>query len=97
MTVGALIGNGFTRQEAENINIRCNQLPNLQLLQGDINVQKQANLPAQWLSEAFDASSREYYIRINLLGDVPTDLNQFNVYFLQRREQMKSRIRELLL
>ena len=47
---------GFTNEDAVSINQRCNQLPNLQLLQGDINIQKQATLPVEWLADAFDAA-----------------------------------------
>jgi hypothetical protein len=96
MTVGTLVKQGFTTEEAVNINQRCNQLPNLQLLQGDINVQKQATLPAQWVSEAFEDAARQHYINTNLLGELPADPMEFNDYFLRRREQMKSRIKELL-
>ena len=96
MTAGALAKLGFATEEAAQIAQRCNQLPNLQLLQGDINVQKQATLPAQWVAEAFDNASRPHYLSINMLGDLPSDPKEFNSYFLNRRELMKSRIKELL-
>lgn len=96
MTAGSLAKQGFATEDATQIIQRCNQLPNLQLLQGDINVQKQATLPAQWVAEAFDNASRPHYLSINMLGDLPTDPKEFNSYFLNRRELMKSRIKELL-
>jgi hypothetical protein len=96
MTASALVKQGFSTEEAAQIAQRCNQLPNLQLLQGDINVQKQATLPAQWLEDAFDNSSRSHYININMLGELPADPKEFNDYFLNRRRLMKARIKELL-
>jgi hypothetical protein len=96
MTAGALVKQGFSAEEAAQVAKRCNQLPNLQLLQGDINVQKQATLPARWIAEAFDNYSRPHYLSINILGDLPADTKDFNSYFLSRREMMKSRIKELL-
>lgn len=96
MSAKALEKQGFEAEDAALAAKRCNQLPNLQLLQGDINVQKQATLPAQWLIDAFEPASRSHYLSINLLGDVPVDVKNFNSYFLARRALLKSRIKELL-
>ncbi len=76
---------------------RRDALANLQLLQGAMNTEKSAKMPADWLSETFpDVSSRNAYAQDHLLGDVPESIVEFNTFYEARREQLKQRITTLL-
>ncbi|WP_419856219.1 DUF262 domain-containing protein [Candidatus Poriferisodalis sp.] len=75
---------------------KCDRLANLQLLQGRINSEKGATMPHEWLASRFAASeAREYRMR-HLLGDVPSSLAEFELFYEQRRERLKERIIEVL-
>jgi hypothetical protein len=72
-------------------------LPNLQLLGGIPNIEKQAKLPAEWLADAFPSrDQRDTYIRDNDLEDLPLDLASFLDFFGQRRERMRNRLISML-
>ena len=73
------------------------RLGNLQLLQGAMNTEKNAKMPAEWLSETYpDGSSRNGYVDSHALGHVPANITEFDTFFEARRELLKERIRELL-
>jgi hypothetical protein len=97
----------FTAKRLSEAGIRANQiveyraavdsLPNLQLLGGVPNIEKQAKLPAEWLAEAFASEEqRETYILDNDLEAMPLDLASFLTFFGQRRERMRSRLIRVL-
>jgi hypothetical protein len=72
-------------------------LPNLQLLGGVPNTEKQAKFPAQWLTDAFSSEEqRDTYIRDNDLQSLPLDLSTFPDFFGQRRGRMRRRLVKLL-
>ena len=73
------------------------RLANLQLLQGAVNTEKSATMPAKWLSETYtnDTSRHEYEER-HLLGQVPESLTRFDTFYNGRRELLKARIGRLL-
>jgi hypothetical protein len=72
-------------------------LPNLQLLGGLPNIEKQAKLPAEWLTDAFpSAEQRDTYTRENDLQSLPLDLVGFLEFFRQRRERIRGRLMRLL-
>ena len=76
---------------------RKDRLANLQLLQGPVNVEKSAAMPADWLSEAYaDDVSRHEYEERHLLGHVPEAITGFDTFYNARRERLKVRIRQLL-
>lgn len=69
-------------------------LPNLQLLAGTANIEKQDALPAAWIAAAFPtAEKRATYLQENDLDGLPLDLSEFLEFF----EERKKRIRERLL
>ena len=73
------------------------RLANLQLLQGALNIEKGAKMPAEWLAltHSNEASRREYEER-HLLGNVPESIEEFDCFYGERRERLKERIRQLL-
>lgn len=76
---------------------RKDSLGNLQLLQGAVNIEKSAKMPAEWLTETFpDQSSRDGYAQNHMLGDVPESISEFGAFYDARRERLKDMIGRLL-
>ena len=73
------------------------RLANLQLLQGPVNTEKGATMPAEWLSRTYAVESdrREYEER-HLLGHVPELITEFDTFYDARRERLKKRIGKML-
>lgn len=73
------------------------RLANLQLLEGPLNIEKSATMPAKWLAQTHsdDASRREFKER-HLLGHLPESIRIFDTFYCERREKLKARIRQLL-
>ena len=72
-------------------------LANLQLLDGQVNSEKRAKLPADWLEEHFpDIQTRRHYRDLHLLGEVPTAITGFRDFYYQRRERLQERIADLV-
>ncbi len=73
-------------------------LPNLQLLQGLPNVEKQAALPSDWLTgpHFLTDERRQRYLEQNDLHGLPLELDRFLEFHAARRELMASRLRTLV-
>ena len=73
-------------------------LPNLQLLEGSKNTQKQAMLPSDWLDKHMgdDAQVRQAYVDRHVLGEVPAGLQGFKDFYEARLERLEGRIRDVL-
>ena len=88
---------GVAEDEIACFRERKDGLANLQLLQGAVNTEKNATMPAEWLSRTYkDDTSRRVYQELHLLGDVPDSITEFDTFYDARRERLKERIRELL-
>lgn len=73
------------------------RLPNLQLLEGPINVSKQATLPGDWVrGYQPDATARAGWQAAHDLTGMPADLGGFLPFYEQRRALMFERLRALL-
>jgi hypothetical protein len=67
---------------------RFNLLPNLQLLGGTANVEKQDKAPGDWMTSAFaDDDQRPSHEHSNDLDGLPLNLGGFLAYSEQRRER----------
>ena len=74
-----------------------NRLPNLQLLEGLENIEKQAALPAEWIKDKFDSNAaRSNYCDNHLLGTVPESLADFRGFYDARLKAIRSRIEGML-
>ena len=75
-----------------------NGLPNLQLLQGPINVAKKDAWPWDWVeSDAFVSdAAREHYRVQNDLDLMPSTLSTFLEFYAARRARLEQRLRTLL-
>ncbi|MFZ2164720.1 MAG: hypothetical protein WAV45_04595, partial [Propionibacteriaceae bacterium] len=70
-----------------------NLLPNLQLLAGTANIEKQDALPADWIAAAFPSPlKRETYVADNDLADLPLDLAGFSAFFEKRKQRVRARL-----
>ncbi len=84
---------GVSADRVEDYLGAVNLLPNLQLLAGTANVEKQDTLPATWLDVAFpDEKKRATYMAENDLHDLPTDLEDFMVFFEGRKQRARARL-----
>ena len=74
-----------------------NRLPNLQLLPGQANVEKQAVLPAEWLDKAFASEEqRAIYVEQNDLQVLPEEIAAFMDFFEARKARLRSRLQQRL-
>ena len=88
---------GVEEDEIACFRERKDGLANLQLLQGAVNIAKNATMPAEWLARTYvDDTSRRAYQDLHLLGDVPDSITEFVTFYDARRERLKERIKELL-
>lgn len=70
-----------------------NLLPNLQLLAGTANIEKQDGLPAEWIDTAFPSEDkRATYLAENDLDGLPLDLADFTSFFEQRKQRIRIRL-----
>ncbi|EPH07068.1 hypothetical protein HMPREF1531_00117 [Propionibacterium sp. oral taxon 192 str. F0372] len=70
-----------------------NLLPNLQLLAGTANIEKQNSLPSAWIEAAFPSEDkRATYLAENDLDGLPLDLSDFMAFFEQRRQRIRTRL-----
>ncbi len=70
-----------------------NLLPNLQLLAGTANIEKQDGLPAEWIDTAFPSEDkRATYLAENDLDGLPLDLPDFTSFFEQRKQRIRTRL-----
>jgi hypothetical protein len=75
----------------------ANELPNLQLLEGPANIEKRAELPAEWLAERYPTEyDREHYRSIHLLCEMPNEIEGCEVFWASRREQLREKITAVL-
>lgn len=70
-----------------------NLLPNLQLLAGTANIEKQDSLPAPWIEAAFpNHDKRAIYLTENDLNGLSLDLSDFTAFFEQRKHRIRDRL-----
>lgn len=73
------------------------QLPNLQLLDGIANIEKQATFPLAWLHKKYpDQAAAKNYCELHDLGDLPEKLKGFQDFYNARAAALKNRITALV-
>lgn len=96
-TAKRLADAGVPHDQIEKYRTAVDCLPNLQLLGGVPNIEKQASLPAEWLATAFPSDEqRATYLRENDLDGLPLDLADFLNFYNQRKEGMRQRLLKML-
>ena len=79
--------------------IQCrNGLANLQLLEGQSNLEKSSKMPSEWLSAKYkgEPTGRNDYEDRHLLGKVPNSITDFDSFYGARRERLKTKIKQML-
>lgn len=92
-----LAASGVPTQDIETYLDAVDRLPNLQLLPGLANVEKQAVLPAAWLDQAFTSEEqRATYVEQNDLVVLPEDVTGFMDFYESRKAQLRERLQKRL-
>jgi hypothetical protein len=87
---------GVPDDDVDDFKEMANCLPNLQLLEGAENVEKQASLPADWMAENLTKAARTNYCDNHLLGTVPKEITDFRKFYEARRTLLRAKIVKLL-
>jgi hypothetical protein len=89
---------GIAADKIESYIEAVDTLPNLQLLSGIPNIEKQATLPSEWLVGPHfpTAEKRNQYLERNDLQDLPLVLDRFLEFHAMRRELMSARLPNVL-
>ena len=93
-TPAHLRNSGIGDEPIETFRDSANRLGNLQLLDGDVNNEKRAKMPSEWLTEHFpDPQTRKAYCDRYFLGEVPVDICDFIGFYETRRLRLQQRSR----
>jgi hypothetical protein len=88
---------GVPEDDREWYQEACNELPNLQLLEGALNNEKRKCMPAAWLEKSLpDMDARTEYRRVHRLGTVPAELQDFPDFYEARRANLYQALCKLL-
>ena len=88
---------GVPEPQIELFRDAVDRLPNLQLLAGLANIEKQALLPHEWLRTAYaDQVKRQTYVGENDLDDLPEAIPDFMAYYERRKAMLRRRLLKAL-
>jgi hypothetical protein len=77
--------------------LKVNLLPNLQLLAGTANIEKQDSIPDTWVAKAFPSMEQKTtYLRDNDLDGLPLELDGFLEFFDERSARIRERLSKTL-
>jgi hypothetical protein len=71
------------------------RLANLQLLEGPVNVEKQAEMPARWARQRYADGYSDYLAR-NDLPEIPETFDGFRAFYLERKRRLARRLAGVL-
>lgn len=88
---------GLDDTSIDEIQSRQDLLPNLQLLEGMVNIDKSATAPIAWVSDRYGSGEgADAYLARNAMPALPTDATGFLEFFARRRELLRAQIRRQL-
>jgi hypothetical protein len=88
---------GIPEDKIDNLTRLANELPNLQLLDGPSNTEKQAAMPAEWLSHRYASEdARHHYRTLHMLGEIPQDLQEFEQFHSARKDCLREVLTKML-
>ena len=97
LTRGKLKRAGLDEETIDECFDARNSLPNLQLLEGLLNVTKSDTPPDDWLKSSFpDKQARRAYRERHDLGKVPKDVEAFPAFLEARSERIREKLVSLL-
>jgi hypothetical protein len=84
---------GVSGDKIDDCLVAYDLLPNLQLLAGTANIEKQAIPPREWIGRAFPTDERRRsYSEENDLTGLPLDIDDFLEFYAGRRARMRQRL-----
>jgi hypothetical protein len=86
---------GVTSDRIEIARERRHRLANLQLLEGPVNVEKQATMPLAWAKAKYLDGFDDYLAR-NDLPPLPEDLADFENFYVERKKRLARRLAQVL-
>ena len=96
-TTQRLLRSGVPEAKIEHFQELANSLANLQLLEGALNVEKRAVLPAEWLAKRYAIESDQtHYAKIHEFGELPLDILLFDQFVQDRKERLRTRIASIV-
>lgn len=96
-TKGRLRAAGLADADIESAQDRVNRLPNLQLLEGSVNISKQAALPLKWATDRFPGEhALGLYLAGHDLAALPAELLDFPSFYESREDLIRERLTGLL-
>lgn len=88
---------GLSDEEISEYQARRDRIANLQLLDGQANIEKQDRLPAEWLGSMFrDLDTRRSYCERHMLGSALNEWTDFTTFYDERREMLRARLTQML-
>ncbi len=97
-TARRLADAGVPADHVEGYLARFNRLPNLQLLDGPVNVAKLNDMPMDWARSAYpNEVQRAAYLALHDLDGMPEDLLDFIDFYEARRSKIRERLSAILL
>lgn len=96
-TVAKLRDHGVDAVDFEEFRDKVERLPNLQLLAGPENIQKRAQLPADWVRAQYPhQEQRDAWLAGHDLHGLPADLDDLLPFYESRRDVIRHRLMTLL-
>ena len=84
---------GFSVAEQDEMRDWVDTISNLQFLDGQLNQEKNAILPKEWLKKNFDSGkARSNFCKLHSLGDVPSDIDGFTDFAKARCHRLFERL-----
>jgi hypothetical protein len=96
LTESRLSRAGLKTQDIATILMERDKLPNLQLLRGELNIEKSRKLPRDYVRTIRPLSRREAYLRLHDLEQLPGDVDGVIAFFHMRRAIMQERLLALV-
>jgi len=90
-----LLAAGVPTEQIDDFQTKVDLLPNLQLLEGPINVEKQDMLPLAWAKRKFGEET-DAYLRSQDLRGLPENLTDFLDFYEVRRRRLATTLRNRL-
>jgi hypothetical protein len=88
---------GLDGESIDDIQSKLDQLPNLQLLEGPVNISKSDKPPADWAGSMFTTpETYQAYLDRNHIPSLPKDATGFDDFFNARRAALAERITAIL-
>lgn len=88
---------GMDWDSIDDLQSKRDELPNLQLLEGVVNITKSDTLPAAWAQSAFHTPEQhQAYLDRNQIPWLPASTDEFESFFEDRRKALAQLIRTTL-